>query len=884
MDTLLELIPEMRRLGPSEAIRFFDGFRTWKISYQQLYLRIGGFVHYLDQEGFREGDRLLLWGENRAQWVSVFWACLVRGVQVVPVDFHSSERLVRRIQQEVRARIIVCSEKMDPQKLDVKQLSFEQVERLAKREDFSVMPVSPGHVVQILYTSGTTGEPRGVVHRHENICANLTPIRAEINRFRRLARPFQPIRLLNLLPLSHMFGQSAGIFIPPLLGGAVVFMEALHPGTILETIRREKVSVLLCVPRLLKHLRNEVERRFELPQEKRTCDGVIGILQKWWRYRRLHARLGFKFWAFVVGGAPMETKVESFWAGLGFLILQGYGLTETSPVVSLNHPFDARRGSLGKVLAGQDVKLAPDGEILVKGRSVVTEYLSSSAEVGEDIEDGWLHTGDIGELDAEGRLYFKGRKREVIVTSEGLNVYPDDVESALRSFSEVAESLVVGVLQNHEEVVHAVLILRNPSANVAGLIGAANRKLEVHQRIRSWSLWPEEDFPRTPSTQKVKRGLVASQLPGLKKQREQRKLKRLDELEEILTRFAGRKPGEDERLAEDLGLSSLDRIELLSELEKVYMLELDEDRFSHLSTINEVREWLREVREDSEKHLRLSRVRVADSGQSPHPAPDLGEPHHSLRPRGCSYEKPPRLVELPRWTRFLPIRWGRFSVLEGVLLPAFGRLVHLTVGGKENLEGRAPPVIFAANHVSHLDTLAIFSALPLAWRYRLAPAMAKGYFQAYFSPGPFSIWEKLSALVQYYLACSLFNAYPLPQEVGGVRQALQYTGRLVEAGYCPLVYPEGSRSTDGKLQLCKPGIGLMAVRLKVPIIPVYLAGLFEIYSVHHDWPRSGNIRVEFGPPLQLDGRDYQEATREIQRAIESLAKRVPTIDKSGKVE
>ncbi|MSS72982.1 MAG: hypothetical protein EXS64_16040 [Candidatus Latescibacteria bacterium] len=587
MTTLLDLLPEIRRLGDREANRFSDGLRTYTLSYRQLHARIGGFVRELDRRGFRKGDRLLLWGENRPEWAIVFWGCLARGVEVVPIDFHTSDRLVRRVQQEVNARLLVYGQTVQPGEIGGERLSFSQMDALGEADTFEVSAVSPDDVVEIVYTSGTTGEPRGVIHRHRNICANLRHFRPEIDRYKKVLRPLQPIRILDLLPLSHMFGQSLGLFIPLLVGGAAVFMLDLRPGAMIETVRRERVSFLVSVPRLLQNLQNEVMRRFDLPPSGKER----GLLRRWWRHRRVHTAFGWKFWGFVVGGAQVEASLEAFWSRLGFLVVQGYGLTETSPVVAANHPFAPRRGSLGKVVKGLEVKIAPDGEILVRGESVVSEYLGPGGSVEQVSEDGWFHTGDIGEIDGEGGLHYRGRKKDVIVLASGLNVHPQDVEAVLNRLPEVREGVVVGVRKDLEDQVHAALILRDPSADLESLIQKANWDLKPHQRIRGWSIWPEDDFPRTPSTLKVKRREVAERLRADQGPNPQKS--EATGLEGILTRMTGRSDIQpDQRLVEDLGLSSLERVDLLSELEEQYGVELDEETFTRLSTVGELKKWL----------------------------------------------------------------------------------------------------------------------------------------------------------------------------------------------------------------------------------------------------------------------------------------------------
>jgi long-chain acyl-CoA synthetase len=760
MRTLTDLLPDIQRLGNREAIRWSNGFRTWVATYSDLYGKIGAIVQDFDRREIRKGDRVLIWAENRLEWIAFFWACVARGVEAVPVDYRFSADLVRRIQAESRARLVVDNDALD------------EIARLRPVRQFTPSEMTTDDTVEIVYTSGTTGDPKGVVHRHRNICANLRPFQNEIRKYRKWARPFQPIRVLDLLPLSHMFGQSQGLFIPLFLEGAVALTTEMHPGKIIDFIHDNRISVLVCVPRILENLKNEIERR---PR------------------RRFRSGFGWKFWAFVVGGARVDPALEQFWRDRQFVVIQGYGLTEASPVVAVNHPFHIRAGSLGKAVEGQEVKIGPDGEILVRGESVTT------------IDDEWLHTGDLGEIDAEGRLYYRGRKKDVIVTAEGLNVHPEDVEAVLNAFPEVRDSVVIG-----PEHVHAVLLLKQPSADVASLIRRANERLETHQRIRDWTIWPGDDFPRTASTLKIKRYEVAQQL-GTSQQSNQT------------------------AAAIDLAaMSSLERVELLSDLENRYQVELDEDAFSKLQSTSELEEWLQRP----------------ESASAP-----------------LKHEKP-----LSEWARWGPVRSFRAAFQQLIALPLCRHYLPLTVTGLENLSGAVePPVIFAANHVSHLDVPTIYTALPPQWRHRLAPSMMKDHFRAYFEPRGHSWTEVGLAALSYFLACTLYNTYPLPQQMSGTRRALEYTADLVNRGYCPIVFPEGLRTPDGKIHGFRPGIGMMAVRLRVPVVPIRLSGLYEIYSIHDSWPRRGPVRVSIGKPLSFRAdMSYDEAAHRVEDIVRHL--------------
>ncbi len=840
METLLDLLSDIRRLDEREAIRFTDGFRTQRLSYREVYDRIGGFVRILDERGFQKGDRLLLWGENRPEWAVVFWGCVARGVAAVPIDLHSSPRLVQRLQEEVKARLLVHGEAVEAEAVEAERLSFEQVADLERDGSFQASEVSSNDIVEIVYTSGTTGEPKGVVHRHRNICANLRAFREGINRYRNRLRPFQPVRVLDLLPLSHMFGQSLGLFIPVLLEGAAVFMLDLHPGEVVETIRRERASALVCVPRLLSILQHEVARRFKIADGEEAQQA--GLLRRVWQHRKVHAAFGWKFWFIVVGGARVEPEMEAFWSRLGFGVVQGYGLTEASPVVALNHPLRARAGSLGKALEGQEVKIAPDGEILVRGESIVSDYYGGG-ETEKVTRDGWLHTGDIGEMDAEGRLYYKGRKKEVIVTSEGLNVFPQDVEAVLDRFPEVRESAVVGLRRNGNEQVHAVLVLSDPVADPEALVQRANRELEAHQRIRGWTVWSRECLPRTASTFKIKRHEVANRLAGEGPQAEPEAVG----VEGVLAGLTGRAASKlkaEHHLAEDLGLSSLELVDLLAAMEAHCGVTLDEEAFTRLSTVGDLKTW----------------VERAEPGEEAGVARIAGRSRMARGP-----------VRLPRWPRFWPVHWIRIGALEGMLLPFLRLYLNLSVDGGAHLKDIRPPVLFAANHTSHLDTPAILSALPATLRRRLTPAMRQNYFQAYFHPERFSLPERVGKGIQYWMVCGLLNAFPLPQDAGGVRQALKYMGHLTDRGLCPLVFPEGRRTTDGKFQPFQAGIGLMALRLQVPVVPVHIQGLFEALPPGRFWPRPGAARVSIGRPIRFKaGQGYREVARQVEAAIREI--------------
>src|SRR5579863_10237035 len=436
------------------------GYRMEWFSYGQVLELASSFARELESRKIGKGDCVMLWGENSAQWVAAFFGCVLRGAVVVPMDNGASTDFAARVFRQVDAKLQVTSRPHvdGAPPADHPVLILEDLQQ--KLASHSAIPASDAalgrdDILQIVFTSGTTAEPRGVVITHGNVLANIAPLEREMRAYLKYERFVHPLRFLNLLPLSHVFGQFLGMFLPPLLGGTVIFQEELKPSEIVSTIKRDRVSVLVSVPRVLQSLKQKIERDLEddgrLEDFRRRFRAAEGrhFLRRWWKFRSIHRQFGWKFWAFISGGAALDSDTEEFWGRLGYAAIQGYGLTETTSLISVNHPFKLGKRSIGKVLPGREIKLAEDGEILVRGGGVAAGYWGASKTdgAGDAVtdNDGWYRTGDVGALDEAGNLYFKGRKKDVIVTPAGLNVYPEDLEAALRRQPEVKDCVVVGI-------------------------------------------------------------------------------------------------------------------------------------------------------------------------------------------------------------------------------------------------------------------------------------------------------------------------------------------------------------------------------------------------------------------------------------------------------
>jgi len=827
-DTLLDFFHDLS-LTNGEFLVYDDGFRSRTYSYAEVGRAARGFASRLHELGLRKGDKVVFWSENRPEWIVAFWGCLLVGVVVVPIDYRASPDFLARVASIVAARLMLVGQDVPPL-ADATQTVWKLHELDWRDGNPPAVAIARDDVAEIIFTSGATAEPKGVVITHRNVLANTVPIEREVLKYRKWGKPFFPLRFLNLLPLSHMFGQAMATFVPPMLPGVVVFMRGYNPVDVVTQIKSRRVSVLVCVPKILDVLREHVMRTTSVARAVQSKNEHFVL--RWWRYRRIHRMFGLKFWAFVVGAAPLDAELEAYWTELGFAVIQGYGLTETAPIVSLNHPFETRKGSVGKAIAGVEVKIAPDGEILVRGENVTTGYFNADAETARAFEGGWFHTGDVGEVGSDGQIYIRGRKKEMIVTPEGLNVFPEDVERVLNQIRGVRDSAVVGApleAGGTNERVHAVLVL-DPDVSPDEVVRQANAALDEHQKIRRAVVWPEAELPRTEGTRKLKRAAIRDWVRTGAAPRVAHA--GTDQVTALLAKYAGRSDLAAATTIEELGLSSLDRVELMVALEDAFQTRIDESAFS-------------EARDLAGLRAVVERAASADAPPS--------EP-----------------VEFPAWNRSLVARAIRRVSLPTWILPLGRMFAWLKVEGLEHLGGLNTPVVFAANHQSHMDAPVILTALPRRLRYRVTTAMAKDFFKPHFYPQQYSRGEWFTNTLNYYLAALFFNAFPLPQREAGARQTLRYIGSVLEDGFSVLIFPEGKRSETGEIDRFRPGIGMIASRLGVPVIPVRLDGLERVLRVGWKMARPGRVRVAFGAPMRLEGEDYEALAKRVEDAVRAL--------------
>jgi long-chain acyl-CoA synthetase len=853
---LISLFDSFRGLGVGPAVVQTRGYRRQSRTYAELSAHALFWSDALGARGIGSGDRVLIWGANSFEWVACFWAIQLQGAVAVPMDAGATPEFVRRTVEQSGAKLILRDRHLPELSCDCPALILTDLQDVSASPRLAGDAVpNPGDhttrtsIAEILFTSGTTAEPRGVVLSHGNFLANLEPIERGMQRYLKYERFLHPLRFVSLVPMSHVFGQFMALFVPPLLGATVVFENSANPAEILRTIKRERATVVIAVPRMLELLRSAMERGIDAHGWRQWFDTNFAgaekqpFLRRAWRFRRIHRLLGFRFWAFISGGAALSSETELFFKRLGYAVVQGYGMTETASLISLNHPFSAAEGSVGKILPGREFKLAEDGEILVRGENVSSGYWEKgSLQESANENDGWLRTGDLGELDANGNLKFRGRKKNVIVTPAGLNIYPEDLEGALKKQPVIRDAVVIPLERDGNAEPCAVLLLKREvkggnkveevkDEDAASAIAGANATLAEYQRMGAWLVWPEPDFPRTP-TGKPRLAEIAARAAEL--------LNTAPSHVPDASSFASSSKTVERYLGSKslASLSSLDRVELLSALEHRYNAEINEAAFSGAKSVAELERLIE---------------------QPAAPANGL------LRESDYHY---------PRWTQREPVRLFRLLVYYLLVWPATQILGHPCIVGREHLANLKGPAIIVSNHITRrADIGLILAALPVRFRHRVATAMGgESLRRMRVPPRKWFFARRWAYQLGHILVTALFNVFPLPQS-SGFRQSFRFAGESADRGYSVLIFPEGevNNSDDGRMAPFQAGIGMLAENLALPIIPMRLDGVWQMKKEHRRLADFGEITVHIGAPITFrSGTPADEIARRLESLVSAL--------------
>ena len=912
---LATLLDDLRKYDREIAIVRYMGVRRQVTTYGELARMAGRFAALLEDRRIGIGDRVLLWGENGAEWLAAFYGCMLRGVMAVPLDEFGSAEFAERVAADVKPKLSVGDAGLlrklkgmrnreqgvgatEPSiRLDFPAIAFEDwAASLPVREAGAIAGLSSETPLQILFTSGTTGDPKGIVHTHGNVLASVGPIEEAAQKYLRYERYVHPLRILHTLPLSHVFGQTMGLWIPPIFAAEVHFESRLVAAHLVDAIKRERISVLAAVPRVMALLMTHLER---------TTPGLAGRVKvskgmkawkRWWVFRDVHRTLGLKFWALISGGGALAGPLEQFWNALGFVVVQGYGMTETTALITLNHPFHVASGTVGKPLPGREIKIGPDGEVLVKGPMISTATWSGG-ELRQR-KDEWLATGDLAEEQATGELRFMGRKSETIVTSAGVNVHPEDLEAALEEQPEIAASAVVPVETVAGPEPCAVLAVRGGDKQAMQAIDRANARLAEFQRVRRWMVWPEPDLPRT-STGKVRRETVAKWAAGhsvdvAAAHANGAAARTEDWLFSLVAEISGERPmgGDDLRLNDDFHLDSLGRVQLAAALEERLGDAPGESLVDAATTLGDLRRLVGAARSSAMEAQRspdtaigaesfnggasqlgssekdLTAARRQDGGDaSDRPADSSGAGQDGRV--GSSSADAANFVKTgfiyPRWPWSKPVQWLRAAFLELIAQPLVWFLADPRVSAPRELRTDEPMLIIC-NHVTAYDGALVEYALPGRIRRWTAAAMLGEMledFRNFRNPdtGRFMLFGPAA----YWLLTVFYNVFPLPRR-RDFQRSFAHAGDAMDRGYNVLVFPEGTRSVAGQLAPFRPGIGLLVKQAHAPVLPVAILGLGELKIKGRGWFRSGNIEIRVGEPVHFGLLESEAAITEALHA------------------
>jgi long-chain acyl-CoA synthetase len=844
VETLNDILEESaRRFGTKDALTIRPGFRTRSWTYRDLNEVVPRVARYLKDNGLKQGDRVLIWGVNRPEYGIAFLAALRLGAILVPLEANYAAEFAQKIAERTRASgAIVSSQTFERAKtLGLPLHQMEVLPDLARKcTPLEKAALTGDDLAEVVFTSGTTGDPKGAMLSHRNILSNAIA-----------ASQIFPIgpkqRLLSFLPLSHMFEQLGGFFTVLLAGASVIYPTSRQPAVVRRTFKERKVSMVLITPAVVKSLMLAIERSAEAQGKKKLFETLRRVARHVPMPARrvvffsVHRQFGGRFRYIISGGAALDPALGESWRELGIDVIQGYGTTECSPGLTFNRVELNRLGSVGTPLPGVEIKIAADGEVLARGPNVFKGYWENEEATRAVLDrDGWYHTGDLGEIDKDGFLWLRGRKKDMIVLADGTNVYPEDIENALAADPRIealatplrpAVATVVGLQRPGEDIqVHAVFLVKD-KAQVASIVRDTNVKLSGNQQIRGWTIWPDDEFPTTP-TQKVKKRFVVERVLNMGRVDQARAVtsdqaasRPLTDVERVITEVANLPPAAvhpDATLSADLGLDSLGRVDLLGAIEEELGAYIDEAALEPNATVAE-----------------LERMVAA--------ARDLK-----------------RDTSIYGWPLSPLVRSFGLLLQQTLVYPLVHLFYKVKVTGQEKLVGLRGPVMFAPNHCLHWDNGIILMAIPLSWRWKLAVAAAADDV----------FGNKLNGFASSILA----NAFPLARE-GAIRRSLELLGARLDRQFSVLIYPEGKLTIGGPMQPFKSGTGLIAVEGATPVVPMKLKiGKVSVLD-HMDrkWEPArsngwrGDVEVVFGDPIYFPaGTPAGEATAKLQAAVAAL--------------
>jgi len=810
--------------GDAVAFQVRRGFRIERLTFADVGLRARQTAAWLVARGLRPGDRVVVWSPNMPEYAVLYFGAWLAGVVVVPIDVRTKQDVADRFVAAAQPSLALVARSIGVPFGESVRESFvleDLFDMVAGADPEREMPdVGPSSLCEIAFTSGTTGVPKGVMLTHGNLIAEIEGLRVAFP----LERSY---RALSLLPLSHIFEQAINLLLAYTSGVRMTYVPRVNSLTILRTLQEDRITCFVLVPELLRMLLAGLERGARQRGRERAWEAAHRVAPYLpWALRRalfrdVHRALGGSLDFIGSGSAPLDLKLASTFERMGIHIYEGYGLTEVAGAATINGRRDRRVGSVGRAIPGVEITTADDGEILIRGPTVTSGYFANTELTARAFRGEWFRTGDVGEVDGDGFLHISGREAFKIVLPDGRKVYPEDVEQALNSHPLVRESCVVGLPRPGGESVHAVLLTDHPE-RAGQIVRDANRVLSNHEQITSHSVWDGDDFPRTPIL-KIDRKAVRAAVDRHERAAGPALIEgtgtAADQLLAIVGRLAGRAPIDvrpDDALGLDLGLDSLGRVELVAAIEEEMGRVVDELGVGPATTVAELRRMVA-----------------------------AGAPTVEFRP-GARWQR-------SWWARGIGrvLLWGAFRIQD--------RSMRLEIVHPE-LAARLPfPSIWIFNYQGPYAALAVLRAVPRRLRDRVAVATDS------------RLWEGRDRW-QGVLAALAIQAFPFVKSGGAVRPSLEEMGRWLDDGYAVIMSPEGNPEQDGVMLPFLGGVGLMAVEMRVPIVPFRLEDYHKLFPRDPQFPylpnRSGTARVIVGEPFTVPKTmPHDEASELARRAL-----------------
>ncbi|MCS7265170.1 MAG: AMP-binding protein [Armatimonadetes bacterium] len=869
-----------------------------RYTYGDLYRLAQGNAARLAALGVGHCDRVILVGENCPEWVIAYFSASCAGATVVPLDRQWRSDEIAAIAKFVEAKAALVSDSLANSiasalheiGLDIPVISFGELIKASDLVPCSMSRVpSPDDVASIIFVTGPAVEPRGAMLTHRNFISNLKAIV-------KVLTPMQNDHVLSLLPLHHAFAFTGELLVMIWAGATITYPENLRSRTVIETMKEVGITALIGVPRVFQILHEaicaEVRRQGKLAWLIFNLLKRVSLLVRTLTghnigrtiFAQVHRQFGGKLRALISGGAALPPNIFDDFTAMGFLLCEGYGLTEASPVVTANPMSRPKRGSVGKPLPGVEVVISnPDqqgvGEILVRGPNVFAGYFRNPEATERILRNGYLHTGDLGRFDRDGYLYITGRVKDVIVTAAGKNVYPEELERKFAGITGVKELCVVGIWDEETmgERPHLVVVpeeqwssspewLREFEKRVREEVQRRSQSLPSYQRIAQIHIVTEE-LPKTVALA-PDRAAVRAIVMGHKTQDtgrvdfekvESPKVQTtdvlrsiFDQLVSVIAHLTKRPKGsitETTRL-DELGIDSLLRVELTALLEIRFRISLPENAIAEAQRIGELAELLAE--------------RLGGS------VPQIAVPENGTALLVTRLLQPEVRKEAERWMSEKKFKSLMRRLTLNLLSRVYKRWFEFEVYGLDNLP-TSGAFIIAANHSSHMDTGAIMVALGERAE-KLFVLGARDYF--------------FNNRLKGWFFHTFLKVVPFDRMVNPL-EGLRIAAAILHSGYPLLIFPEGTRSVTGKLQPFKPGLGLLAIETGVPVVPALIEGTFEALPKGKMLPRKSKIKVTFGEPVKVEifiatkhleskatfaeRRElYQQFTEEVRKRIEQL--------------